>query len=141
MTVSECGLIKLLPYILSDKYINIVALEMASPGNRHCASCIGARLFPADMEMAQICRLTVSPACHHVGPGSNLLQFAEIENAIRINVIEAIAALLSNAGISSSSSSRRCGLLDDRRTDRPLCRKVFHADIRDESVPKIIILG
>ena len=70
---------------------------------------------------------------------SRRARFAEIENAIRINVIEAIAALLSNAGI-SSSSSRRCGLPDDRRTDRPLCRKVFHADIRDESVPKVIIL-
>ena len=25
-------------YILFDKYINILALEMASPGNRHCAN-------------------------------------------------------------------------------------------------------
>ena len=33
---------KLLRYILFEKYINILALEMASPGNRHCASCIGA---------------------------------------------------------------------------------------------------
>jgi len=32
---------KLLPYILFEKYINILALEMDSPGNRHCASCIG----------------------------------------------------------------------------------------------------
>jgi len=25
------------------KYIDILALEMASPGNRHCANCIGTR--------------------------------------------------------------------------------------------------
>jgi len=24
-----------------EKYIDILALEMASPGNQHCASCIG----------------------------------------------------------------------------------------------------
>ena len=28
------------------KHINILALEMASPGNRHCASCIGALPLP-----------------------------------------------------------------------------------------------
>ena len=27
---------------LFEKYINILELEMASPGNRHCANCIGA---------------------------------------------------------------------------------------------------
>ena len=27
-------------------YINILALKMASPGNRHCASCIGTLSFP-----------------------------------------------------------------------------------------------
>jgi len=27
------------------KYIDILALEMASPGNRHCANCIGALSF------------------------------------------------------------------------------------------------
>ena len=37
---------KLLPYILFEKiYINILALVMASPGNRQCASCIGALSF------------------------------------------------------------------------------------------------
>jgi len=46
-TVSECRFIKLLPYILfRKKYINILALEMASSwGNRHCASCIGTLSF------------------------------------------------------------------------------------------------
>jgi len=34
-------LTKLLPYILSGKYISILALEMASPGNRRCVNCIG----------------------------------------------------------------------------------------------------
>jgi len=34
-------LTKWLPYILIEKYTYILALEMASPGNRHCASCIG----------------------------------------------------------------------------------------------------
>jgi len=38
---------KLLPNILFEKYINILALEMASAGNRHCANCIGALSFPA----------------------------------------------------------------------------------------------
>jgi len=33
-------------YILFEKYTNILALEMASPGNRHCASCIGALSLP-----------------------------------------------------------------------------------------------
>ena len=41
-------MIKLLPYILFYKYIYIfiLALEMASPGNQHCASCIGTLSFP-----------------------------------------------------------------------------------------------
>jgi len=30
----------------SEKYIIILALEMASPGNQHCASCIGTLAFP-----------------------------------------------------------------------------------------------
>jgi len=36
----------LFPYILFEKYIYILALEMASPGNQHCANCIGALSFP-----------------------------------------------------------------------------------------------
>jgi len=38
-------LIKLLPYILVEKYIYILALEMASPWNAHCANCIGTLSF------------------------------------------------------------------------------------------------
>jgi len=45
--VSECCLIILLPYILFQKYIYILALEMASPGNRRCANCI-RQTFVAD---------------------------------------------------------------------------------------------
>jgi len=36
---------KLLPYILFEKYIYILALEMASSGNQHCANCIGTLSF------------------------------------------------------------------------------------------------
>ena len=46
--VSECHLIKSLPYFLSEKYFYILASEMASPGNQHCASCIGTLLFPIE---------------------------------------------------------------------------------------------
>ena len=46
MTVSESCLIKLLPYVLFEKYAYILALEMASPGNQHCVSCIGTLSFP-----------------------------------------------------------------------------------------------
>ena len=37
---------KLFRYISFEKYINILALKMASPGNRHCANCIGTLSFP-----------------------------------------------------------------------------------------------
>ena len=46
ITVSQCCLIQSLPHILFEKYIYILALEMASPGNQHCASCIGTLSFP-----------------------------------------------------------------------------------------------
>jgi len=39
-------MIKLLPYILNEKHVYILALEMASQGNQHCASCIGTLSFP-----------------------------------------------------------------------------------------------
>jgi len=32
--------------MLSEKYTHILALEMASPGNQHCANCIGTLSFP-----------------------------------------------------------------------------------------------
>jgi len=46
VTVSQCCLIKLLPYILSEKDVYILASEMVSTGNRHCANCIGTLSFP-----------------------------------------------------------------------------------------------
>jgi len=43
---------KMLPYILFEKYIYILALEMASPGNQHCVNCIGALSFPMASRIA-----------------------------------------------------------------------------------------
>jgi len=40
---------KLLPYILFQKCVYILALEMASPGNQHCANYIGTLLFPMSL--------------------------------------------------------------------------------------------
>jgi len=34
---------------LFEKYIHILALEMASPGNQHSANCIGALSFPISL--------------------------------------------------------------------------------------------
>ena len=51
ITVSECCLIKLLPYILVEKYINFFALEVASPGNQHCVRCIGTLSFPIQVKL------------------------------------------------------------------------------------------
>ena len=42
IAASECCLMKLLPQVLFEKYIYILALEMASPGNQHSASCFEA---------------------------------------------------------------------------------------------------
>jgi len=38
-----------LPKIMINDTVNIVALEMASPGNRHCANCIGTVSFPVEV--------------------------------------------------------------------------------------------
>jgi len=53
-------LVKLLPYILLEKYINISALEITSPGNWHCAYCIGALSIPIDSGAIQIADLLAS---------------------------------------------------------------------------------
>jgi len=37
---------KLLPYILFEKYIYILALKMSSRRNEHCANCVGSLPFP-----------------------------------------------------------------------------------------------
>jgi len=59
MTVSGCCLIKLLPYILFEEYIYILALEMASPGNQHCASCIGTLSFAVNSN----CNVVICAKC------------------------------------------------------------------------------
>jgi len=50
-------MIKLLPYILFEKYIYNLASLAASPGNRHCANCIGTLSFPIS------CRVSGTKAC------------------------------------------------------------------------------
>ena len=62
MTVSECCLIKLLAYILFEKYIYILALEMASPGNQQCANCIDTLSFPMALTLSMPVGHT-TPAC------------------------------------------------------------------------------
>jgi len=49
-------LIKLLQYILFEKYIYILALEIASPGKQHCANCIGTLPFPIIIAPATVAR-------------------------------------------------------------------------------------
>jgi len=46
LTVFKCCLRNLLMYILFEKYINILVLEMSSRGNEHCANCIGTLSSP-----------------------------------------------------------------------------------------------
>jgi len=46
----------LLLYILFEKkYIHILALEMARPGNQHCANCIGTLSFPLNRDNNTLC--------------------------------------------------------------------------------------
>jgi len=46
MNLTNHSSIKLLPYISFEKCINILAFEMTSPENQHCATCIGTLSFP-----------------------------------------------------------------------------------------------
>jgi len=46
VTVSECCLIKFFRMFLLEKYIYILALGMASPGNQERARCVGALFVP-----------------------------------------------------------------------------------------------
>jgi len=46
-------LIKLLRYIVFEKHINILALEMASPESWHCAICIGTLFVPCLLVIPQ----------------------------------------------------------------------------------------
>ena len=63
----ECCLIKLLPWILFEKFIYILALEMASSGNQHCANCIGTLSFLRQLAIRPVSRwydLTKTRSCH-----------------------------------------------------------------------------
>jgi len=75
ITVSECCLLKMLPYILVGKYINILALEMASPGNQHCANCIDTLAF----------HIKLSSCCILQQLLTALLQQSTTEKIIKIN--------------------------------------------------------
>jgi len=50
MTDYECCLIKKFVYLFEKFYIYrpTLTLEMASPGNRHCANCIGTLSIPLE---------------------------------------------------------------------------------------------
>ena len=50
-------MIKLFPSVLFEKYVFILALEMASPGNQHCAKCIGTLSFPIELHSSAGCRV------------------------------------------------------------------------------------
>jgi len=76
ITVSECCLIKLLPYVLFEKHIYILALEMASLGNQHCVgtlsfhivlSCVGLQLFLFPVKKGKVFPYSLPS----VGPGAD----------------------------------------------------------------------
>jgi len=50
---------KSLPYILFEKYINILALKMSSPRSQHCASCVGTLSFPVMAQLGLNLRIIV----------------------------------------------------------------------------------
>jgi len=47
-------------YILFEKYIHILALEMTSPRNRHCANWIGTLSFPVNLFCEQVAKVLVA---------------------------------------------------------------------------------
>ena len=62
-----------IPKLAVGLYINILALEMASPGNQHCASCIGTlsfRVVHSWVDVTARCRSSCPSAClsQHDGP-------------------------------------------------------------------------
>jgi len=75
---------KSIPYILFQKYINILALEMASPGNRHGAICIDTLSFAMNapcnwVDLLQggsvrflCCELTLSNSDGRIGESGRL---------------------------------------------------------------------
>ena len=63
ITVSWCCLTKLLLYIFVQKYIQLLALEIASPGNQHCANCIGTLSFPISSHVYKWIRHRFEKVC------------------------------------------------------------------------------
>ena len=68
---------KLLSCILFEKYFNILALEMASSGNRNCANYIGALSFPIPSPSA-ISSLFIRRLHSHLVDGINVRLFDTI---------------------------------------------------------------
>jgi len=68
----------LLPYVLSEKYIYILALEMASRENQHCASCIGTLSFPAGTRLSRpgctpLLKQSIDVCCSNKSAAASLL--------------------------------------------------------------------
>ena len=57
---------KVLPYLLFEKYIFILALEVASPVNQHCANCIGTLSFPMMMMIEFVLKAVYWNACYYI---------------------------------------------------------------------------
>ena len=51
---------KLLPHILFEKHVYILALEMAKPRNNHCANYIGTLSFPMYRPVALVHLLSLA---------------------------------------------------------------------------------
>jgi len=75
MTVSECCLTELLPYTLFEKYIYILALEMANLGNQHYAHSMDIVLEPYEFPASyfgkdenRVCLTNTTPSilCIHM---------------------------------------------------------------------------
>jgi len=75
-------MIKLLPYILFEKYNNILALEMASPWNRHCANCIGTLSLPVSVPR----RLAFQPGVFSATRSANSSQHCRVTNQTTISL-------------------------------------------------------
>ena len=83
-------MIKLLPYILFEKYNNILALEMASPWNRHCANCIGTLSLPVSVPR----RLAFQPGVFSATRSANSSQHCRVTNQTTISLVYYTAVLI-----------------------------------------------
>ena len=59
-------MIKLLLYILFEKYIYSLALKMACPGNQDCVNCISALSFPITFTLTAASGRHVLPLANNV---------------------------------------------------------------------------